>query len=168
MQDIVGQIVALRRVLASVEDPVERRRLAAVVRQLRRQLGVGVPKRRAAASLGVSVQALEALVRAGAVPTTRRPGSSRELIDSEALLALAEEVDRRRDSGRERVLAQAVRAVRDAGRMPSKVRPNQPAGELRHEYLHSTPAGRLQAGIALSETAHMLAANARSRSKATS
>ncbi|HVW88923.1 MAG TPA: hypothetical protein VHC01_05605, partial [Gaiellaceae bacterium] len=59
ISEAVAQIVALRRVRSAVESKTERRRLAQVIRQLRRQLGVGVAKRQAAAALGVSVQALD-------------------------------------------------------------------------------------------------------------
>ena len=162
-EETVGQVVALRRVLASLDDPIERRRLARVIRQLRRRLGVAVPKHRAATCLGVSAQALEHWVRAGAVPVTRKPGSSREMIESEAFLAIAEEVERLREAGRKRALAPALKNLTDEGRMPRKLRPNQSARELRFEYLHTTPAGRLRTAIELSHTASALAANARAR-----
>ncbi len=93
--------------------------------------------------LGVSVQALERWVRSGALPVVRKPGSSRELIDAEALLVVAEEVGRLREEGVERgVLADALRTLRAEGRLPRKLRPNQSAAELRHEYLHTLrPSG---------------------------
>jgi hypothetical protein len=165
--EVVGQIVALRRVRKAVSSPVERQRLSRVNRQLRRQLGVGVPKRQAAIALGVSVQALDRWVGAGKVPTVRRPGSSRELIDTEALLSLVAEVERLNEQGRDRrTLAQAVATLSGAGRLRRRLRPNQSARDLRHEYLHSTPAGRLRAGIELSHTSAALAANYRRRQKA--
>ena len=155
--DEIEQIVALRRVLATLDDAVERRRLATVIRQLRRQLEVGVPKHRAAACLGVSAQALEHWVKAGAIPVTRKPGSSRELIDSEALLAIAQEVERLREGGRSRTLGKAVKALVDEGRMPRKLRPNQSARELRSEYLHTSPEERLRAAAELSYATSVLA-----------
>jgi hypothetical protein len=155
--DEVEQIVALRRVLARLDDPVERRRLATVIRQLRRRLEVGVPKHRAAASLGVSAQALERWVKAGPIPVTRKPGSSRELIDSEALLAIAEEIEHLREGGQRRALGKAVKKLVDEGRMPRKLRPNQPARELRYEYLHTTPAQRLHTAAELSYVTSVLA-----------
>jgi hypothetical protein len=165
-EETVEQLVALQRVLASLDDAIERRRAARVIRQLRRRLGVAVPKHRAAMCLGVSAQALEQWVRAGAVPVTRKPGSSRELIDSEALLLIAEEVERLREAGRKRALARALRILADEGRMPRKLRPNQSARELRYEYLHTTPAERLRAAIELSHAGSALAANARARKAA--
>lgn len=167
--EIVGQIVALRRVREAVPVRAERQRLSRVIRELRRQLGVGIPKRQAAAALGVSVQALDRWIGAGKVPTVRRPGSSRELIDTEALLVLAAEVERLKEQriGR-RTLAQAIATLSGADRLRRRLRPNQSARELRHEYLHSTPAGRLRQGIEVSQTSSALAANYRERQKAKS
>jgi excisionase family DNA binding protein len=129
-----------------------------VIGRLRRDVGVGVPKRRAAALLGVSVQALERWVRNGSLPVVRVPGSSRELIDAEALLVLAEEVTRLREQGQRRsIVATALRDLKAEGRLPRKLRPNQSALELRHEYLHTTPDERLRTGVALSELAARLA-----------
>lgn len=161
---VIDRIVTLRRVLGLLTDPVERRGLAKVIRQLRRQFGDAVPKHRAAASLGVSPQALEHWVRAGALPVTRRPGSSREMLDGHALLRVAEEVERLRRSGHQRALGKALRTLADRGQIPRKLRPNQPADELRYEFLRTSPAQRLRAGIELSRTAGLLAARARERS----
>ena len=144
--DPITHVVALRSVLTAVEDPSRRRRLARVIRQLRRSLGAGIPKHRAASCLGVSRQALESWVRAGAVPVVRRPGSSRELIERDAVLALAAEIERLRAAGYKRPLGRAVQAV--GGRR--RLRPNQPAAELRREYLATTSAGRLRSAVELS------------------
>jgi hypothetical protein len=164
--EIVGQIVALRRVRTGVDSPAERRRVARVIRQLRRQLGVGVPKRQAAAALGVTVQALDRWIAAGKLPIVRRPGSSRELLDAEALLVLAAEVDQLRERGESRALAKAISSLAAGGRLPRRLRPNQSAGELRYEFVHSTPAGRLRQAIELSHVGAALAASARARSEA--
>ena len=158
----LAHVVELRRVRRSVSDREARRRLGAVIGRLRQDVGVGVPKRRAAALLGVSVQALERWVGRGALPVVHVPGSSRQLIDAEALLVLAEEVaDRREQGDRRGVVAAALRHLEAAGRLPRKLRPNQSARELRHEYLHTTPAERLRQGIELSELAASLAARPR-------
>ena len=164
--ELVQQIVALRRVLRHVDDAAERRRLARVIRQLRRRLGNAVPKHRAAASLGVSAQALERWVRGGEIPAVRRPGSSRELIDSEALLAIVQEISQLREAGQARPLSAAIHRLNAEGRMPHRLRPNQPARELRHEYLHTTPAERLRSGIELSQVGLALATKARATTKA--
>lgn len=155
----LAHVVELRRVRHSVSDREAQRRLGRVIGQLRQDVGVGVPKRRAAALLGVSVQALERWVASGALPVVRAPGSSRQLIDAEALLMLAEEVAYLREQGERRgVVAAALRRLEAAGRLPRKLRPNQSARELRYEYLHTTPAERLRQGIELSELAAGLAA----------
>jgi DNA-directed RNA polymerase specialized sigma subunit len=164
--EIVSQVVALRRVREALRAPEERRRLATVIRQLRRRLGVGVPKRQAAAVLGVTVQALDRWVAAGKIPVVRRVSSSRELIDTEALLALAAEAERLRELGERRVLARAIASLEERERLPRRLRPNQSAQELRYEFLHSTPAGRLQQAVELSHVGAALAANARARGKA--
>ncbi|MGH2379012.1 MAG: hypothetical protein ACRDGT_11115 [Candidatus Limnocylindria bacterium] len=161
--ETVEQLIALRGVLGLLTDPAERRPLAKVIRQLRGRLGAGVPKHRAAACLGVSPQALEHWVRAGALPVARKPGSSREMIDSEALLIVAEEVQRLRGSGQQRALAKALKTLTREGRIPRKLRPNQSAQELRYEFLQTTPAQRLRAGIELSQTAGLLAVRARKK-----
>jgi DNA-binding transcriptional MerR regulator len=158
LEQTLCQIVDLRRVLPAVRDPAERRRLARVIRQLRAGVGVGVPKLRAAALLGVSVQALERWVRHGDLPTARKPGSSRELIDAEALLLVADEVTRLREQGQNRgLVARALEQLVDEGRMPRKLRPNQSAAELHYEYLHTTAAERLRSAAELSTLAGTLA-----------
>jgi hypothetical protein len=161
----LAHVVELRRVRQTLADPDGRRRLGRVIRELRAGIGVGVPKGRAAALLGVSVQALERWVRDGAIPVVRKPGSSRELIDAEALLLVAEEVGRLREQSVERgALAEALRRINAEERMPRKLRPNQSAAELRHEYLRTTPAERLRAAVALGELASALAGRAKAGS----
>src|SRR5437667_12194835 len=102
VERMVRRVVALRSVANAVAGPLERRRLERVIRELRLEIGVGVPKRRAAALLGVSVQALERWIQRGLLAVARKPGSARELVDTEALIVLLEEVDRRRDAGEDR------------------------------------------------------------------
>jgi hypothetical protein len=155
------RIVTLRRVAAAI-DPSSRRQLERVIRGLRRDVGVGVPKRRAAGLLGVSVQALERWVDAGMLPVVRRPGSMRELLDSETLIAVAEEVARRREAGEARgVVAASLRELERTGRLPRKLRPNQSARELRGTYLATTPQERLRDVAELSQTAVAMAAHGR-------
>jgi hypothetical protein len=162
--DPIAQIVELRRLRDAIGDRAERRRLAAVIRQLRLALDRGIPKHRAAAALGISPQALERWVRSDAIRTVRKSTSSRELIDRDALLRLVAEVRRREEAGAERPVGKSIRSLgAQLGRLP---RPNQPAHELRYEYLHTTPADRLRAGVALAETAHVLAAAGRKRREA--
>jgi hypothetical protein len=141
----VTHVVALRHVAATVGRTRERQLLKRVERDLRREIGVGVPKRRAAAVLGVSVTALDKWIARDKLPVVRRPGSSREQIDADALLDLAAEVTRLRESGEtRRVLATAFERLAKEGKPRPKLRPNQSARELRQHYLETTPAGRLK------------------------
>ena len=78
----VRHVVALRRVGEAVTDPRERLRLLQVERELRRGVGVGVPKLRAAAVLGISLTALDRWIALGKLPVVRRPGSSRHEVDA--------------------------------------------------------------------------------------
>jgi hypothetical protein len=159
-EQTVHHVLALRRIAGAVADPTERGRLERVERALQRSIGVGVPKRKAAALLGVSVQGLEPWIDRGLLPAVHVPGSSRELVDREALVVLAEEVSRLRAGGLTRgVLAAAFRELEQAGRLPRKLRPNEPARALRRAYLATTPAERLHDVAELSYTAGVLAAH---------
>ena len=120
---------------------------------------MGVPKTRAATVLGVSVTALDKWVARGSLPVVRRPGSSREQIDAEALLDLAEEVTRLREAGRTRgIIAAAFERLAEKGRPRPKLRPNQSASELREHYLRTTPRDRLREVAELSRVLTELAA----------
>src|SRR5438093_7485223 len=122
---LVRQVVALRCTEPAVADERARRRLKGVERELRREIGVGVPKTRAAAVLGVSVTALDKWIGRGRLPVVRRPGSSREEVDAGALLELAQEVTLLREAGETRgVLAAAFEQLAKRGTRP-KLRPNQ-------------------------------------------
>lgn len=155
----VEQVIALQRVAEAVSDPRESRRLARVRRQLRRDVGVGVPKRRAAAILGVSVPALEKWIERGRLPVVRRPGVSREEVDAEALLELAAVVTRLREQGEDRrPLATAFARLAARGRPRPKLRPNESARELRELFEQTTPLERLRIGAELSAVGVTLAA----------
>ncbi len=155
----IEHVVSLRRAGTAVADPRERRRLKRVERELQRTIGVGVPKRRAAAALGVSVTALDKWIARGRLPVVRRPGSSRAQIDADALLDLAEEVTRLREDGQTRaLLAGAFERLAKEGRPRPKLRPNQSARELREHYRRTTPADRLREVAELSRVLTDLAA----------
>ncbi len=154
MERALEHVVALRLAETAIADPRERRRLKRVERELRREIGAGVPKTRAAAVLGVSVTALDKWVTRARLPVVRRPGSSRQEIDADALLDLAEEVTRLREAGRTRgVVAAAFEHLEQAGRSRPKLRPNQSARELREHYLRTTPGDRLRE---VAELSHVL------------
>ncbi|MCP9485380.1 MAG: hypothetical protein MSC30_05945 [Gaiellaceae bacterium MAG52_C11] len=164
IEQTIERAVALRRVGEVVTEPRERKRLARVERELRRETGVSVPKTRAAAVLGVSVNALERWIAAERLPTVRRPGSTRAEIDADALLDLALEVERLREEGVERgVLSAAFERLAKEGKPQRRLRPNMPARELRAEYLSTTPLVRLQTGAELSRVGWMLAEIGRKR-----
>ena len=155
----VRHLVALRCATPTVGDDRERRRLERVQRELLLQIGVGVPKRRAAELLGVSVSGLEKAIASGSLPTVRRPGTSRTEIDTEALVAVAVEVTRLRESGVTRgALAEALRRVR-----PTKLRPNESARELRESYARTTPLGRLREAAELSFVTTTLSSRRKAR-----
>jgi hypothetical protein len=154
----VRRVIALGRVLGAVDDPVERARLHSIIRELRGEIGVGVPKKCAADVLGVSVQALDRWTSKGRLPVVRRPQSSRELIDAGALIALAERVERLREEGQPHgVLARALSDLERTGRMPRRLRPNMTATELRRTFLATSPVERLREAVALSHDVHLLA-----------
>jgi hypothetical protein len=162
VEKAVRNLVALQRVRETVADRAERRRLARVMNSLRADIGVGVPKRRAAALLAVSVPALERWITAGRLPVAARPGSSREEIDADALVDLATEVDRLREAGESRgVLAAAFRNLAVEGKPAAKLRPNESPRELRQSYLRTTPLDRLREAAELSYAATYLAQRGR-------
>ena len=155
----VAHVVALRCAGPAVTDPRERQRLKRVERDLRREIGVGVPKTPAAFVLGVSVTALDKWIARGRLPVVRRPGSSRQEIDTDALLDLAEEVTRLREAGRTRgLLAAALERLEGVGKPRPRFRPNQSARELRENYLRTTPRDRLREVAELSRILTSLAA----------
>jgi hypothetical protein len=163
----IEHVVSLRRAGRAVADPRERRRLKQVERDLRRAIGVGVPKRRAAAVLGVSVTALDKWIARGRLPVVRRPGSSRTQIDADALVDLAEEATQAREEGQPRsLLATAFERLAKQGRPRPKVRPNQPARELREHYLRTTPDDRVREVAELSRVLTGLAVRGAAARKA--
>ena len=149
---------AVRLAARYADDERAVRQLRRAERLLRREVGPSVPKRRAAALLGVSVTALERWIAAGKLPTVRRAGR-REEVDADSLLDLVEEVRRLRDDeGVSRgVVAEALRRLAERGLPRPSVRPNTPPGELRRSYVSSTPAQRLAEAAELSLAATTLA-----------
>jgi hypothetical protein len=152
-------VIALRLAKPAVADPRELRRLKRVERALRREIGVSVPKTPAAVVLGVSVTALDKWIARGRLPVVRRPGSSRQEIDADALLDLAQEVTQLREAGETRgVLATAFERLAKQGRPRPKARPNQSARDLRAQYKRTTPRERLRETAELSRVLTELAA----------
>jgi hypothetical protein len=157
LERALRRAVAVRRALPAVADPGARRRLELLLYDLLREIGFTVPKTRAAALLGVSVNALERWIEAGRLPTVRRPGSNRAEIDADALLDVAVEVDLLRDEGvRRGVLAGAFERLAAKGKPRRRPRPNMSARLLREDYLRSTPLERLETGAGLSYSGTVL------------
>ena len=167
---VVRHVVALRRVGEAVSDPREQKRLLHVERELRRGVGVGIPKLRAAAVLGISLTALDRWIALGKLPVVRRPGSSRHEVDAAALFTLATEVSRIREEGSGRnPVGTALRRLEAECRPLRKLRPNQSACELRGDAERTTPLDRLRQANDLSHALSMLAlrgAEARRRARA--
>lgn len=122
-----------------------------VERDLRRRLGEAIPKRRAAAALGVSVTALDTCIERRKLVVLRRPGAARAQVETDSLLDLVEQVAALREAGRRRgVLTEGISLLEQAGCLRASFRPNQSAAELRAEYLRMTPHERLREAAELS------------------
>jgi excisionase family DNA binding protein len=159
--------LAIRRTQREIAGAEGRMRLRRAEALLRAELAGAVPKSVAARLLGVSTTALERWIDAGKLPAIRRPGG-REEVAAEALLDLAEEVSRLREEGVPRgLLATALRRLEERGLPRRRLRPNEPASELRAAYERSTPAERIRETAELSLAATTLAAyGARTRAAA--
>jgi hypothetical protein len=156
-KDTVGRLLAaiveLRLLVRETREPETRARLRRLEWQLRPLLEVGVPKRQAAAQLGVSVPALDKWIARGRLPVVGRRGSSRRTVETRALLELAEQVEALRRAGLERgLLAEAFtrlswpddpdgeQVVREEiARLP---RPNVSVQQLRADYERIPPEAR--------------------------
>ena len=156
-QRLGDALLAIRLAARDVADERARRRLRRAELRLLAELGGSVPKSVAARLLGVSTTALERWVGAGRLPVVRRPGG-REEVAADALLDLAEEVARLREDGVARgVLAQALRHLERRGLPRRRLRPNEPAGELRARFRQTTPLERLRETAELSYAVTTLA-----------
>lgn len=164
---VVDAALAIRRAQRAVGDERLRRRLRRAELQLSAELGGSVPKSVAARALGISTTALERWVDAGKLPPVRRPGG-REEVAAEALLDVAEEVVRLREAGVTRgLVAEALRRLEQRGLPRRRLRPNEPARELRAAFRETTPAERLRGTAELSLAATTLAGyGARRRARA--
>lgn len=154
------QTVELRRILRDVTQPDHRRRLRRLAREIRHRCGYGVPKRQAAELLGISPQALERWVEEGRLPVLRRPGSTREMVDCDALLRVLDVAQALREAGSRRPLGRAFRILDEQGRLLRHVQPNPGTAELRRELEATTPEQRLRELSKLSQSLHRLAAAA--------
>lgn len=160
--DLATSIVQLRHAIVKTRDSEARAALREVEVRLRRALGPTIPKKKAAAVLGISVTALDRWVDRGFLPVVERPGSSRHELESRPLLELAAEVARLRLDGavtRGRV-APAVKRLGwkpiTAGRRVLRLdvaalpRPNVSEQELVANFRSTTPEQRVREAAALS------------------
>ncbi len=140
---LLDAALAIRRAQRGVADERARRQLRRAELHLREELGDAVPKSVSARLLGVSLTGLERWIDAGKLPVLRRPGG-REEVAADALLDVAEEVDRLRKEGASRgLLAEAFRRLEPRGLPRRRLRPNEDADELRRAYKRTTPTQRL-------------------------
>jgi len=118
IESAVGSVIELRAALRLASDSRQRASIERVELTLRSEIGDSVPKAVAARVLEVSVPALGRWVALGRLREIERDGSSRAELDAEALLDLATEVARLRESGYERaVLATAFSRLAAARRV---------------------------------------------------
>ncbi len=155
----VRHVVALRRAVEALPDGPEWRRVRRVERELRQALGVGVPKGVAARVLGISVTALDRWIQKGKIVEAHRPGSSRALVEAWSLVQVALEAGRAGEAGVTRgAVAEGIRQLEAAGRLPVPSRPNEHPLILRRDFLNSTPEERLAEGAELAYAGTWLAA----------
>jgi len=153
---LLAAALAIRRAQRGVADERSRRELRRAERHLREELGDAVPKSVSARFLGVSPTGLERWIDEGKLPVLRRPGG-REEVAADALLDLAEEVDRLRVDGASRgLLAEAFRRLERRGLPRRRLRPNEAGDELRRAYERTTPEQRLRETAELSFAATTL------------
>lgn len=150
-EDALEVATAIRLAMPAVRDPRSARRLRRAEQLVLRDVKPSVPKRRAAALLGISVPALQRWIEVGRLPAVRRPGG-REEVDAGALLDLVAEVRRVREEEETpaRPVAHAFRRLAERGLPRRRLRPNRPAEELRGDYRTSTPPERLREAAELS------------------
>jgi hypothetical protein len=97
--DLATSVVQLREAIVKTRDRSVRASLRDVEVRLRRSLGPTIPKKKAAAVLGISVTALDRWVDRGVLPVVERPGSSRHELEVRPFLDLAQQVHRLRAEG---------------------------------------------------------------------
>jgi len=160
--DLATSIVQLRYAIVKTRDSEARTALREVEVRLRRALGPTIPKKKAAAVLGISVTALDRWVDRGFLPVVERPGSSRHELESRPFLELAAQVARLRLDGvvTHGRVAPAVKRLgwrpNAAGRRVLRLdvaalpRPNISAEELLANFSSTTPEQRVREAAELS------------------
>jgi len=160
IEGALRDVVDLRVAAQEATSKRQRERIEGVARRRRSELGMSVPKTRAADVLGVSVTTLDKWIERGALPVVRRRDSARSELETGAVLELAVEVAHLREGGQRRgVLAGAVQRLeqrRDAMGTPGYF-PDQ-ARERKADFETLTAAERVAQAISLSRTATRIAA----------
>jgi hypothetical protein len=151
---VLAAVVDLRLLAKQTREPDTRATLRRLERSLRGLLGPGLPKRPAAAHLGVSVTALDKWIARGRLPVVAKGRSSRRTVETGPFLELAEHVEELRRAGRERgLLAEAFSRLgwpddpdgeqvvpEELARLP---RPNVSVRQLRADYERIRPEARV-------------------------
>jgi hypothetical protein len=163
--------VELRVLARTATDGRTAVQLAAIARRRADDIGRSVPKSQAARVLGVSLTTLDKWVARGALPVLRHGSSSRDELQTESVIELADHVQALREGGLERALIAAAIARRDAARVEAK-RPTMGAPDFfpdehlrRWEDLALSAGERVAQAIELSRTATAIAAAAASRTE---
>lgn len=124
-----------------------------------------MPKTRAAQILGVSLTALDRWIERGAIPTVRRPSSSRQEVATQVVIDLAVEIRALRETGRKRALLATALARLDSAREQAHSAAMGTRGffpdqgeERRRELALLTPGERVAQAIRLSRSATRIAA----------
>lgn len=140
----VRHVVELRRVLEALPEGPEKSSVRRVERELRRGLGVAVPKRVAARVLAISVTALDRWLEKGKLVEAHVPGTGRAQVEAWSLVQVALAAEQARADGVHRnTVAEGIRRLEAAGLLPFRARPNEHPLILRRDFLDSTPEQRL-------------------------
>ncbi len=78
--------------LVTTVPPEQRPLIEPIITDLQARIGPSVPKRRAAALLDISVQALDLWIKQGRIETQRAPGAHRTAIDTAGLIWTANQI----------------------------------------------------------------------------
>ena len=160
--DLATSVVQLREAIVKTRDHSVRSSLRDVEVCLRGALGPTIPKKKAAAVLGISVTALDRWVDRGFLPVVERPDSSRHELEVRPFLDLAVQVQRLKADGvaTRAPVATALKRLgwrsSPAGRRVLRLdvaalpRPNISEEELVANFRNSTPAERVREAAELS------------------
>jgi hypothetical protein len=161
--DLITSILQLREAIVKTRERSTRSALRDVEARLRRALGPTITKKKAAASLGISVTALDRWVDQGVLAVVERPGSSRHELEARPFLELAGEVRKVKEDrpGTRTPVAEAITRLgwtpRAAGRRVLRLdiaalpRPNITERELVAKFHTTTPEERVREVAELSQ-----------------